>query len=83
MGGARLPLQLTCTMAKKKSRSDNGSQTLPSAPPNGGGQTRANKPTFEEIAEAAYQRYLSRGGQHGHDFDDWIHAERSLKRVAE
>ena len=83
MGGARLPLQLTCTMAKKKSRSDNGSQTLPSAPPNGGGQTPGNKPTFEEIAEAAYQRYLSRGGQHGHDFDDWIHAGRSLKRVPE
>ena len=82
MGGARLPLQLTCTMAKKKSRSDNGSQTLTSAPPNGGGQT-AHKPTFEEIAEAAYQRYLSRGGQHGHDLDDWIHAERSLKRVPE
>ena len=83
MGGARLPLQLTCTMAKKKSRSDNGSQTLTSAPPNGGGQPPAHKPTFEEIAEAAYQRYLSRGGQHGHDLDDWIHAERSLKRVPE
>ena len=37
-------------------------------------------PTFEEIAEAAYQRYLQRGGQHGNDFDDWIDAERSLRR---
>jgi hypothetical protein len=36
-------------------------------------------PTYEEIAEAAYHRYIQRGGQHGHDFDDWIDAERSLR----
>lgn len=36
-------------------------------------------PTFEQIAEAAYHRYLQRGGHHGQDFDDWIHAERSLR----
>ena len=36
-------------------------------------------PSFEDIAEAAYQRYMQRGGQHGHDFDDWIDAERSLR----
>jgi len=36
-------------------------------------------PSVEEIAEAAYQRYMQRGGHHGHDFDDWIHAERSLR----
>ena len=36
-------------------------------------------PTYEEIAEAAYQRYLQRGGQDGNDFDDWIDAERSLR----
>lgn len=36
-------------------------------------------PTFEQIAEEAYQRYLSRGGSHGADFDDWIEAERQLR----
>ena len=36
-------------------------------------------PTPEEIAEAAYRRYLERGGQHGQDFDDWLEAERSLR----
>ena len=36
-------------------------------------------PTYEQIAEAAYQRYLHRGGQHGQDFDDWLEAERSLR----
>ena len=36
-------------------------------------------PTPGEIAEAAYHRYLQRGGQHGSDFDDWIEAERELR----
>ena len=36
-------------------------------------------PSYEEIAEAAYRRYLERGGQDGRDFDDWLEAERSLR----
>ena len=36
-------------------------------------------PSYDEIAEAAYRRYLSRGGSHGRDFDDWIEAERELR----
>jgi hypothetical protein len=43
------------------------------APPNGHG------PTDEEIAEAAYQRYLRRGSEHGRDWDDWLEAERELR----
>ena len=44
----------------------------------GDGST-SNVPTFEQIAEAAYHRYLQRGGQDGHAFDDWLEAERSLR----
>ena len=36
-------------------------------------------PSYEEIAEAAYRRYLERGGEHGRDFDDWVEAERTLR----
>jgi len=36
-------------------------------------------PTYEQIAEAAYQRYLNRGASDGRDFDDWLEAERELK----
>lgn len=36
-------------------------------------------PTHDEIAEAAYHRYLSRGREHGRDFDDWLEAERRLR----
>jgi len=37
-----------------------------------------DEPTYDEIAEAAYHRYLERGGYHGQDFDDWVEAERTL-----
>lgn len=37
-------------------------------------------PTRDEIAEAAYHRYVSRGRQHGFDADDWYEAERELSR---
>ena len=39
----------------------------------------SENPTYTEIAEAAYQRYLQRGGVDGRDFDDWLEAERELK----
>ena len=39
----------------------------------------SGNPTYDEIAEAAYQRYLQRGGIDGRDFDDWLEAERELK----
>ena len=39
----------------------------------------SENPTYNEIAEAAYQRYLQRGSTDGRDFDDWLEAERELK----
>ena len=37
-------------------------------------------PSADEIAQEAYLRYLSRGGADGQDFDDWLEAERELKK---
>src|SRR6187431_2187959 len=31
----------------------------------------APEPSYDDIAQAAYLRYLNRGGGHGSDFDDW------------
>jgi len=42
-------------------------------------RSSSENPTYDEIAEAAYQRYLQRGGADGRDFDDWLEAERELK----
>jgi hypothetical protein len=44
------------------------------------GDTR-HDPTHAEIAEAAYLRYLSRQGSGGSEFDDWVEAERDLRRL--
>lgn len=80
-------------MAKNKTASDTSGSPAPAAPATtrrraagavaaspkaANGDTRRD-PSFEEIAEAAYRRYLSRGGGHGRDFDDWLEAERDLR----
>ena len=56
----------------------NGALTLPgvaSAP----AVSLTDGPSYEQIAEAAYLRYLNRGGGDGRDFDDWLAAEQELK----
>jgi hypothetical protein len=55
---------------------------MPRAPkkasaPNGNGEN--GHLSNDEVARRAYDLYLSRGGGHGADFDDWIEAERQLK----
>jgi hypothetical protein len=49
------------------------------APTSGSDNPVAFSPTYDEIAQAAYQRYLDRGASDGADLDDWIAAERALK----
>ena len=33
----------------------------------------------DEVASLAYELYERRGGEHGHDVEDWLEAERILK----
>lgn len=36
---------------------------------------------FHEATEVrAYELYLARGGEHGHDLDDWLRAESELRQ---
>ena len=75
-----MPSEGALTMAKKSTQPRRRS-TRQAAPDSQPAPAPAMKdPTFEEIAEAAYQRYLQRGGGPGQDFDDWLEAERALKR---
>ncbi len=39
------------------------------------------RPSREEIMARAYQLYLQRGCQHGHDVDDWLQAEYELMQT--
>jgi hypothetical protein len=41
---------------------------------------RASEPSEEDIRLRAYHRFLQRGAGHGYDFDDWLEAERELRR---
>ena len=36
-------------------------------------------PADSEVARRAYELYLARNCQHGHDVDDWLQAERELR----
>ena len=36
----------------------------------------------DAVARRAYEIYQSRGGNHGADLDDWLEAERQLRRGA-
>jgi len=37
-------------------------------------------PTHEEIARLAFSLYETRGRQDGHHIDDWLRAEKELRR---
>jgi hypothetical protein len=38
--------------------------------------------SHEEIARLAHKFWAERGGQHGHDAEDWLRAERELRGKA-
>jgi len=40
----------------------------------------ATAPTEDDIRHRAYLRYLERGQHDGGEFDDWLYAERELKK---
>jgi len=51
--------------------------TAPSTESTGAPQER---PTTEQIAQRAYEIYQARGGTEGQDIEDWLQAERELRR---
>jgi Protein of unknown function (DUF2934) len=36
-------------------------------------------PAEEDIARRAFELYCERGGEHGHDLEDWLRAEAELR----
>ena len=66
----------TVTTSEEVLAASNTESDVLSSPHDGGGSS--SSPSYDEIAQAAYQRYLERGGGHGRDFEDWVEAERQL-----
>ncbi len=53
--------------------------TKPSAPPRRAAQTSVTAAvSAHDIGHRAYGLFQARGGQHGHDVEDWLHAEADL-----
>jgi hypothetical protein len=42
--------------------------------------TASQQALHEVIAVRAHQMFLERGGQHGHDVEDWLKAELEIRR---
>ena len=69
---------ITASSSRGQSSSDSATQIDRAADMQAASADQVN-PAYDEIAEAAYHRFLSRGGQDGGDVDDWIEAERELR----
>ena len=55
-------------------------EPLESASDNGNTASHPSyEPSHQDVAIAAYMRYLRRGGQGGDEFNDWVEAERELR----
>ena len=60
-------------------------QAAPSQPPHSMKTVNTTIPSSNDrddrrrkVEQRAYELYLSRGGQHGSDWEDWLAAEREL-----
>ena len=42
------------------------------------GERTAKNPAPDDIARKAFDIYVARGGEHGHDLEDWLKAESEL-----
>jgi len=48
-------------------------------------ETRSSQirtPSTDEIAGRAFELFQRRGGEPGHDLEDWFQAERELRRIS-
>lgn len=60
-----------------------GAQATASRRSDATGQAPPREASDEQIRERvearAYERYLARGAEDGHDLDDWLEAEREIR----
>jgi hypothetical protein len=68
----------TVIEATHANNGSNGADSTPT-PVSAADAPARERPSYDQIAEAAYLRYLNRGGSDGRDFDDWVAAEQELK----
>jgi hypothetical protein len=64
-------------MARAKRSEQSGAARDPESEP-----PRTSVVTGADVAQRAYHLFLARGGEHGHDVEDWLQAERELDESA-
>ena len=73
------PESISGVLAQPESSAESA-QRVQQAPGDAMAARSYDDPTDEDIRARAYAMYLERGGHDGLDFDDWVRAERELKR---
>ena len=68
------------SMASKTKRNGSTESQATSTQAEAGELPVGNSARDEEIRLRAYEIYLERGEQPGHELDDWLQAERELER---
>ena len=66
-------------MAKSRRKMNDGGVATAAAPQNVG-DTTVGDIDRERVARRAYELYLARGGGDGMDMEDWLAAEREVRR---
>jgi len=69
-------------MAKSTRRSPNKVVNMPRAASTAPALGQSTKLTEAEIARRAFEIYCERGRQDGRDVEDWLQAERELRKAA-
>jgi hypothetical protein len=67
-------------MATSQRRRSDRPVTARSAAGESGEVSNSTPDSREDIARRAFELYERRGGEHGHDWDDWFQAETELRR---
>jgi hypothetical protein len=65
--------------SKSKANEKQELHAIPSQEADTGHAQVANGPRDEEIRRRAYEIYIERGEEPGHELDDWFQAERELE----
>lgn len=77
------------TRTPARRRSDKTAKAAPAVAPDRGGaldtagmslKDADDRPSPAEVQRRAYELYVKRGGGHGRDLEDWLEAERQLRR---
>ena len=68
--------------SKSKEHQNEESQATSASQQEAVNPSAAGSPRLEEIRIRAYEIYMERGGQPGHDLEDWLQAERELEPKA-